>query len=73
MSDDYAPFPEQELKDLAAYHDAIADSDVKKNGHMTWFGGLHRDRANACRNALKCHDALRTRFLEHRAGLTNAA
>ncbi len=72
MSDKYAPFPEQELAALAAYHEQIAAAEIKSKGHETWLAGLHSDRAKACRDALACHDALRTRFLELRAGLRTA-
>lgn len=64
MTSDYAPFPEQELAALATYHDQMA-----QHATTAWVKGMHEDRAKACRDAVKCHDALRTRFLELRAGL----
>ena len=73
MTSDYAPFPEKELAELATYHEQIAQTEVRTKGHETFFAGLHFDRAKVCRDAIKCHDALRTRFLEHRAGLSDAA
>jgi hypothetical protein len=65
---DYAPFPEQELAQLAAYHEQLAQQAI-----YSWTKHLHEDRAKACRDAIACHDALRTRFLEHKAGLNDAA
>lgn len=56
---DYAPFPERELASLAEYHDEVATKI-----QSTFVAGLHTDRANACRNALAAHNALRDRFLE---------
>lgn len=56
---DYAPFPEQELADLAAFHESVA------NGHpdRSFLRDLHEQRARACRNAIASFTALRERCL----------
>ncbi len=55
---DYSPFPEQQLLALAAFHD-----DVASKMQSTFLAGVHTDRANACRNAIKSQEALRERCL----------
>ncbi len=58
MPDDYRPFPEAELEQLAKWHDAYA-----KISDGTFTRGLHEDRAKACRDAIKCNEAIRERML----------
>lgn len=69
MSDDYAPFPEQELEDVAKYHDDAASIW----GEGSWAHRTHTLSAKICRDALAAHLALRERFLlaetERRAAL----
>ncbi len=60
MTDEYAPFPEREMSALAFWHEQAAavwkaDSAMQRD---------HLRRAQACRDALAGHEALRTRFLE---------
>lgn len=64
MSDEYAAFPEEELLRLAAWHEGYA-----KLCEGTFTIGLHEDRAETCRNAVKSFDALRDRC--HEAELLN--
>ncbi len=60
MSDsNYHPFPESELEQLAKWHDSAA----KMYPDSTFTRGLHEDRAQACREAIKHHTALRERML----------
>jgi len=60
MPDDYAPFPEIELRALMGWHTQAARA-WKNNSPMQRD---HATRAQACEDALLGHDALRTRFLE---------
>jgi hypothetical protein len=59
MTDDYAPFPEKELLDLATFHESVA----KGHAERSYLRSVHEARAVVCRNALKCHEALRERCL----------
>lgn len=56
--DDYAPFPERELTQLAELFEYTA---AHTKGY---FHGISLDRAKVCRDALAGHAALRERFLE---------
>ena len=58
--ENYAPWPEAELKALARWHEQAADA-WKPDSNMRKD---HERRAQVCRDALSGHDALRTRFLE---------
>lgn len=58
-SESYAPFPEAELLELSKSHDSAA-----KHAESSFTKGLHEDRAEACRNALKSFEALRDRCHE---------
>ncbi len=59
MTDDYRPFPEEELQKLAAFHDAAA-ANFPERGYLH---SLHTERAATCREALKSFAALRERCL----------
>ena len=60
MNNDYAPWPESEMKALVFWHEqAAAVWKVDSKMHAE-----HLRRAKACQDAIDCHDALRTRFLE---------
>ncbi len=54
----YHPFPESELEALAKWHEAYA-----KISDGTFTRGLHEDRAQACREAIKHHTEMRDRML----------
>jgi hypothetical protein len=59
MPDDYTPFPEKELLELAAFHDSVAGS----HGERSYLRSVHEERAKACRDALASQVALRERCL----------
>lgn len=69
MTDDqYAPFPEHELLEMADDLDMVADmverSDANSRHPFSHAHGLkNRTQSAALRNAVQCHDALRERCL----------
>jgi hypothetical protein len=59
VADEYAPFPEQELRALSAWHARAASA---------WNAGsptrlAHEQRAQVCNDALASHAAMRERML----------
>lgn len=68
MTDDYAPFPDFELRRLAEWHAGIAqDHPIGSFLHL-----LHTERARACRDAIESYDALQERCLSSELALMQA-
>jgi hypothetical protein len=59
MTDQYAPFPERELIQLAEYHESVAKGFPERG----YLHSLHLERAGVCRSAIKSQEALRERCL----------
>jgi hypothetical protein len=66
--DDYSPFPEQELRELADFHDSVAAGYPERS----YIRHVHTERATTCRNAILSHVALRDRCLESELHLGQA-
>lgn len=58
-NEEYAPFPEAELRALARWHEQARDS-WKTDSRMH---AEHERRRLTCVNAIKAHEALRDRML----------
>ena len=61
--DDYAPFPEAELEELAAHFENVANAWSPQTPDGLKLRDEQLQWAGVCRNAVRCFNAVRERML----------